>query len=86
MTTLSLPKKALILEMQKKNVMELNIHGIAHDSVFVATQQCSFSRKINRKNSDIQVGVVNNFSQFSSVKKHGRFKLVVTNNMSTYEK
>ena len=66
--------------------MELTIHGSIMIQFPMVTQQHIFSRKINRKDSSIQLGVMPNFSRFSSIRKHFRINLVVTNNMSTYEK
>jgi hypothetical protein len=51
----------------------------------IVTQHHNFSRKINRKQSSIQIDVVQNFSRLSIIRKHFRINLVVTNNMSTYE-
>jgi hypothetical protein len=51
----------------------------------IVIQHHSFSRKINMKKSDIQKDVVQNFSRLSSIRKHFRINIVVTNNMSTYE-
>ena len=44
------------------------------------------SRNIHGKDYDNQICIVYNFSRFSSIKKHFRNDLVVTSNMSTYEK
>ena len=66
--------------------MELNIHGIAHDSVSVVTHHCDFNnRKIDRKESNNQICVVHNFSRFGNIMKHFRINLVMTNNMLKYE-
>ena len=78
-------KKALISEIQINRLMELNIHGSTHYSVSVVTQHRNSSRKINRKDFDIQIDEVQNQCRFSSNLKHSRNNLVVTNNMSTYE-
>ncbi len=40
--------------------MELNIHRDTHDSVSIVTQHRDFSRKFNGKNSDNQIGEVQN--------------------------
>jgi hypothetical protein len=49
--------------------MELNIHGIIMIQFPLVTQHHSFSRKINMKNSDIQIDVVQNFSRLSGDKQ-----------------
>jgi hypothetical protein len=51
----------------------------------IVTRHHNFSRKINRKKSIIQIDVVQNFSRFTSIGKHFRINIVVTNNMSTYK-
>ena len=51
----------------------------------IVTQHHNFNREIDRKNSSIQIDVVQNFSRFSSIRKHFRINIVVTNNMSTYK-
>ena len=48
----------------------------------IVTQHHSFSRKINRKNSDIQIGVMQNFSRFGSIRKYFRINLVVNDAIS----
>ncbi len=66
--------------------MELAIHVIIMIQFPIVTQHHSFSRKINRKNSDIKIDVVQDLSRFNSIRKHLRIDLMVKNNMSTYEK
>ena len=66
--------------------MGLTINGIKMIQFPIVTHQHSFSQKINMKNSDIQINVVQNFGRFNSIRKHFRINLMVTNNMSTYEK
>ena len=46
---MSIPKTALISEIQISILMELNIYGFAHDSVSVVTQHYNFSRNFDRK-------------------------------------
>ena len=65
--------------------MELAINGIKMIQFPMVTPHHIFSRKINRKNSDIQIDVMQNFSRFGSVRKHFRYNLMVTSNMSIYE-
>jgi hypothetical protein len=65
--------------------MELAINGIKMIQFTIVTQHHIFSRKINKKNTDIQIDVMQNFSRFSSIRKHFRYNLMVTSNMSTYE-
>ena len=79
-------KKALISKIQFSILMELTINGSILIQLPIVTQYHSFMRKINRKNSDIQIDVVQNFSRFNRIKKHFRINLAMTNNMSTYEK
>jgi hypothetical protein len=57
--------------------------GIHMIQVPIVTQHQHFSRKINRKNSDIPIGVMQSFSRFCSTRKRFRINLVMTNNMST---
>jgi len=67
--------------------MELTIYGSIKMIQFPkVTQHHSFSREIHRKKYSIQLGVMQNFSRLSSIRKQFRTNLVVTNNMSTYEK
>ena len=77
-------KKALILKIQFTILMELTIHGRMMIRFPISTQHHGFSRKINRKNYDIQIDVVHIFSRFNRIKKHVRINLAMTNNMSTY--
>jgi IS1 family transposase len=65
--------------------MQLTIHGSIMIQSPIETQHHSFSRKINRKDFDNQIGVVQNCSRFSSIMKPFRINLVMTDNMSTYE-
>ena len=51
----------------------------------IVRQHHNFSRKVIRKKSIIQIDVVQNSSQLSSIRRHFRVNIVVTNNMSTYE-
>ena len=66
--------------------MKLTIHGSIMIQFPIVTQHHSFSRKINRKNSSIQIGVMRNFSRFSSFRKHFKIDLVMTNHMPTHKK
>jgi hypothetical protein len=66
--------------------MGLAINGINMIQFPIVTQHHSFSRKINMKNSDIQIDIVQNFSRFNNIRKYFRINLVVTNNMSTNKK
>jgi len=66
--------------------MKLNIHGSAHDSVSVVTRHCKSIRKIDRKDTENQIGVVQNFFWFCSIMESFRINLLVTNNVSMYEK
>ncbi len=66
-------------------MMELAINGIKMIQFPIVTHHHISSRKNNRKNSDIQIDVMQNFSLFSSIRKHFRYNLMVTCNMSTYE-
>ena len=66
--------------------MGLTINGIKMIQFPIVSQDHSFSPKINMKNSDIQIDVVQNFSRFNSIRKHFRTNLVMANNMFTYEK
>jgi hypothetical protein len=84
MTTLSIPKKVFISALQINILMELNIHGIIMIQFSILTHHHYFSRKINKKSSDIQIDEVHNLSRFSSIRKRFRNNLVVTNNMSIY--
>jgi len=61
--------------------MEITIYGSIMIQFPIVTLHHSVGRKINRENSDIQIGVVQNFSRFSSIKKHFRVNLVMTNNI-----
>ena len=79
-------KKALNSEMEINILMELTIYGILMIRVPIVKQHHSFSPKITRKNSSIQLGVMQNLSRYNSIRKHFRINLVVTNYMSTYEK
>ena len=80
-------KKVFISETRMKFFMELNIHGSTHNYVSVVTQYRNLNQKINRKDFDIQIRViVQNFGRFNNMMKHFAINLVVTNNMSTYEK
>ncbi len=65
--------------------MKLAINGIKMIQFPIVTKHHIFSRKINRKNSDIQIDVMQNFSRFIIIRKHFRYNLMVTSNMSTYE-
>ena len=65
--------------------MGLTINGLKMIQFPIVTQHHSFSRKINMKNSDIQIDVVQNFNRLSSIRKHFRINIVVRNNMLTYE-
>jgi len=65
--------------------MGLTINGLKMIQFPIVTQHRNFSRKINMKKFDIQIGVVQNFSRLSSIRKHFRINIVVTHNMSTYE-
>ena len=66
--------------------MELTINGSIMTEFPIVTQHHNFSHEINRNNSSIQIGVMQNFSRLSSIRKQFRTNLAVTNNMSTYEK
>ena len=66
--------------------MELTIYESKMIQLPIVTRHHSFSRKIDRKISSIQIGVMQNSNRFSSIRKRYRTNLVVTNNMSTYEK
>ena len=79
-------KKALTSGIQINIMMELTIYGSIMIRFPIVTQHHTFSQEINRKTSSIQIGVMQNFSRFNSIQNHFRTKLVVTNNMSTYEK
>jgi hypothetical protein len=83
---MSIPTKALIFEIRINILMELIIHGSRMIQFPIVIQHHNFSRKINRKKYDIQIGVVQNFSRFNRIRKHVRIKLAMTNDMSTYEK
>jgi hypothetical protein len=48
-------------------------------------QHRNFSPNDHGKDSNNQIWVVNNISRFSSIGKHVRNNLEVTNNMSTYK-
>ena len=63
--------------------MELTIYESIMTYYSIVTQH--HSRKNNRKNSDMQIDVVQNFRRFSSIRKNFRINLVVTNNMSTHK-
>jgi hypothetical protein len=63
--------------------MELNIHGIMMIQFPIVTQHHGFSRKNDKKSFGIQIYEVQNFRRFSSIRKHVRINLVMTNNMST---
>jgi hypothetical protein len=78
-------KKALISKIQFNILMELIIHGSIRIQFPIVTQHRRFSRKINRTDSDIQIGVMHNFSRFGSIKKLFRINLVMTHHMSSHE-
>jgi hypothetical protein len=50
--------------------MELIIHGNIMTQFPIGTQHHSFSGKITRKNSDIQIGEVQNFNRFTRIGKY----------------
>ena len=79
-------KKTFISKIQFDILMELAIYGSIMIQFPIVPQHRRFSRKINRKNSDIQIGVMQNFSWFSGIRKHIIINLVMTNHMSTHEK
>jgi hypothetical protein len=79
-------KKALISEIQINILIKLTIHGSIMILFPIMTQQHGFSRKIDRKNSAIQIGLVQNFYRLNRIKKYFIINLAMTNNMSTYEK
>ena len=86
-TTLQIPITAFYLrktEIQINIRMELNINGNTYDSVPVVAQRRNFSRNINRKNVANQIGVMQIFNRFGSIKTHFRVDFVLTNNMSIY--
>jgi hypothetical protein len=76
----------LILEIQINILMELIIHGSIMIQFPIVTYPHIFSRKIEMKNSEIQIGEVQNFSRINIIRKHFRINLAMTNNMSTYKK
>ena len=89
MTTLSIQKKGF--DFRKTNneisiLMKLTIYGSIMIQIPIVTQHQNFGRKINRKNSSIQIGVMQDLSRFNSFRTHFRINLVMTDNMSTYEK
>ncbi len=65
--------------------MELTIDGRKIIQFPIVTQHHNFSRKINRRNSDIQIDALQNFSRFNRIGEKIRMNLAMTNNMSTYE-
>ena len=66
--------------------MELANDGIKMIQFPIVPQHPIFSRKIDCKNYDIQIDVMQNFIRFNSIRKHFRINLMETNNMSTYKK
>ncbi len=66
--------------------MDLSIHRNTCDSVIDSDTTPQFQSEINRKISDIQIDVMQNFSWFNSIRKHFRINLAATNNMSTHGK
>jgi hypothetical protein len=58
--------------------MELTINGSRMILFPIVTQHHNLSRKLNRKKIGIQIGVMQNFSRFSSIRKHFRIDIVDT--------
>ena len=62
-------KTALISELQIHILMEPTILGSIMTQFPIVTQHHNLIRKINRKDSDIQIGVVQNLNRFDRIKK-----------------
>ncbi len=77
-TTLSKQKKDLISKIQFYILIELTIHGSLMILLPIVTQHHSFSPKIHRKNSDIQIDLVQIFSRFNRIRRYFRIDVAMT--------
>jgi len=78
-------KKCFNFRIIFQNSDETN-HQWKHNDLVPDSDTAPLSREINRKNYIIQIGVMQNFSRLSSIQKHFRTNILVTNNILSYEK